>query len=154
MNYDIKMVKQPTNMKTQLFKHQLSSIFRMEKLEDEKMIEYKNFLKKTKIGFNSDISGYGKTNSMIGLIIRDKMEWNLDVPFNVEKNIYESNFLIENIIIERYKKLPTTLVLVPNSIIFQWENEIKKTDLIYSLILSKKDIDNICLLYTSPSPRD
>ena len=143
MNYDIQMVKQPTNMKTQLFKHQLASIFRMEKLEDEKMIEYKNFFKKTKIGFNSDISGYGKTNSMIGLIIRDKMEWNLDVPFNVERNIYESNCLIENIIIERYKKLPTTLILVPNSIIFQWENEIKKTDLIYSLILSKKDIDNI-----------
>ena len=32
MNYDIKILKKPTNMKTQLFKHQLTSIFIMEKL--------------------------------------------------------------------------------------------------------------------------
>jgi CRISPR/Cas system-associated endonuclease/helicase Cas3 len=60
-------------MKVTLYPHQLASIYKMEQLEIYNKIEKENCVKYTKIGINSDPTGYGKTLSMIGLILRDKM---------------------------------------------------------------------------------
>ena len=77
-------VNQPPNFSVKLFPHQLTSIYNMEKLENNSIINTRDEIKETKIGINADITGYGKTLSMIGLITRDKMSWDLEFPFVFE----------------------------------------------------------------------
>ena len=92
----IPTVIQPYNLKIKLFKHQLASIYKMETLEREQMIECGINIKETRLGVNADHTGYGKTLSMIGLICRDSMIWDLDVPFVQETITTESAGLIRN----------------------------------------------------------
>lgn len=140
---NIPLVTQPCNLKKTLFKHQLASIYQMETLEREKIVQFTWGVKETSLGFNADITGYGKTLSMIGLIARDKMEWNLDIPFVKEVVITESAGLITSRRIERYDKLPTTLILVPTSIVSQWQKEIEYTNLKVKIIESRKDVETV-----------
>ena len=143
-NYDnISLSAQPENLKVNLFKHQLASIYQMETMEREKVVHYDNRDKETKIGFNADTTGYGKTLSMIGLIARDKMEWDLDIPFVKEIINQESAGLILSRRVERYDKLPTTLILVPTSIVSQWEKELTHTNLKVKIIDSKREVENV-----------
>lgn len=139
---DIHCVKQPENIKINLFKHQLTSIYNMERLEYDKMVSSDDFIKEVSLGVNADISGYGKTYSLIGLIARDKMEWDMNTPFVFEKINIESNGLIKNRKQERYDKLNCNLVLVSPSIINQWQNELENTSLNYISITTKKEIEN------------
>ena len=144
-NFDIiQTVLQPKNIDVTLYKHQLASIYNMEKFETENIVSFNtNNFKKIKIGVNADLVGYGKTLSTIGLIVRDKMLWELDIPYVFEKIKVEAEGLILTYEIFRYKKLPTNLILVSQSIISQWENEIKKTKLKYTCIKSKKDLTEL-----------
>jgi len=144
MSFDnIKMVPQPKNLKINLFPHQLASIYKMENLELNNFIEKEYYNKETKIGVNADIAGFGKTLSMLGLILRDKMEWDLDTPFIFEKIIPTSQNRIKTYYIKRFEKLPTTLILVSQSLIGQWEKELQNTNLKYQKILTQKNIENL-----------
>lgn len=140
---NIKKVLQPHNMKVNLYPHQLASIYKMEQLEIYNKIEKENCVKYTKIGINADPTGYGKTLSMIGLILRDKMEWDLETPYIFERTIYEGKDRIKSLYNKKYDKLPTTLILVSQSIIGQWCKEIDKTDLTYKCIHCNKDLENL-----------
>lgn len=140
---NINMVQQPKKLSITLFPHQLACIYNMEKLETNEPIITDEYTKQTKIGINGDATGYGKTLSMIGLIIRDKMEWDLDLPYVEEIITTEANGLIRTRIFKRYDKLPCTLILVSQSIIGQWEKELDKTELKYTSIISKKYLDNL-----------
>lgn len=139
------MVTQPHGLKINLFPHQLASIYKMENLEETKMIETENYIKHTKMGVNSDLTGFGKTLAIIGLIIRDKMEWNLDFPHTFESVISDSRGLVKTYITKRFDKLNPNLILVSQSIIGQWENELKKSDLKFTSIISNKDIEKLSL---------
>jgi hypothetical protein len=144
MNYNnISLVNQPVKIKIKLFRHQLASIYNMENLECQKVIVTNNCIIQTTLGINSDIAGYGKTYSMLGLIARDKMFWDISSPFIKEKVNIESNGIIKKIYNERYTKLPTTLILVSSTILKQWENEILNTELKFTTVINKKDINNI-----------
>jgi SNF2 family DNA or RNA helicase len=140
---NIPLAKQPKNVTKILFKHQLSSIYQMETLEREKHVQCNDGFKQTRIGINADTTGYGKTLSMIGLIARDKMEWNLDIPFTKEIINTESAGLILNHKFERYDKIPTTLILVPTSIVSQWEKEFLHTNLRVKVIETRKDVETV-----------
>lgn len=143
-DYDsIPMVSQPEDLKINLFKHQLASIYQMETLEREKKIEYSKGFKETRLGVNADLTGYGKTLSMIGLITRDKMEWEIDLPYVQETITTESAGLIRNREITRYDKLPCTLILVSPSIVSQWEKELNYTNLRVLIMSNRRDIDKI-----------
>lgn len=137
------MVSQPPNMSINLFPHQLHSIFRMENLENNNFIQKQNCIKQTKIGINADISGFGKTLSMIGLICRDKMSWNVDLPFVFETIISESAGRVKIFKQTNFAKLPSTLILVSSTILNQWVMEIRKTTLTYKSITIRKDLDNL-----------
>ena len=146
------MVSQPQKLRIKLFDHQLASIYKMEKLEQEQMVERDippgenktaTIYTETKLGINSDPTGYGKTLSMIGLIVRDKMEWDLDLPFISEKITTESAGLVRTRVVNRYTKLTATLILVSSSILLQWKQELNFSDLIVVTISAKKDIDKI-----------
>jgi SNF2 family DNA or RNA helicase len=142
---NIHCVTQPEKIKTRLFKHQLTSIYNMERLEHDKMIYTDDYIKEINLGINADISGYGKTYSMIGLVSRDKMEWDMKIPFVNETVTVESNGLVKIRKIERFNKLPCTLILVSSSIINQWQNELENTTLSFTSIKTKKDIENVII---------
>jgi len=144
MNFTrIPMVSQPHEINVKLFPHQLSSIYKMEKLENDNNIIKEGYTKNTKIGINADISGFGKTLSMLGLIARDKMTWDIELPYVFETIISEAKSRIKNYFVSRFDKLPTTLVLVSNSILGQWEKELEKTTLKYTVIRNNKMLENI-----------
>ena len=99
---NIPLVQQPKKMKIQLYKHQLASIYKMENLEEEQIVYRSNgLIKHTKLGLNCDCTGYGKTLSMLGLIIRNKMSWDLNTPFVMENIQTVSTGIIINRKIER-----------------------------------------------------
>ena len=143
-NYsNVKLVPQPRGLGVMLFPHQLSSIYKMEKMESNNYIEKDDFLKESKLGINADITGFGKTLSMIGLICRNKMPWNLETPFVFETIHTEAKGRIKNYFISRYDKLPCTLVLVSQTIVGQWINELKKTNLSYISVTNTRDLENL-----------
>ena len=133
---------QPPDFEVKLFNHQLASIYNMEQLENNPVITSDcNEVKDTRIGINADITGYGKTLSMIGLIARDKMSWDLNFPFVFETVTPEAKFRIKNYKIQRFDKLKTNLVLVSNNIVNQWISELSKTKLSYRSITNRKDFE-------------
>ena len=148
----VRMVPQPKRLNIRLFDHQLASIYQMEKLEREQVVDRElvptenrctTMRTETRLGINSDPTGYGKTLSMIGLILRDKMLWDMDTPFTFEKITTESAGLIRSRVVSRYNKLPATMILVTPSILIQWQSELHRTNLIVSTVATKKDVDNI-----------
>ena len=148
----VKMVSQPKRLRIKLFEHQLASIYQMEKLEREQVVERElppgeqraaTIQTETRLGINADPTGYGKTLSMIGLLVRDKMRWNMDTPFTCEKITTESAGLVRSRVVNRYDKLPSTLILVSSSILIQWERELARTDLLVSMVVTKRDVDSV-----------
>lgn len=137
------IVTQPTSLKTQLYQHQLAIIYRMEMLENQKSVEHKGQIKQTRLGVNSDPTGTGKTFSMIALIIRDKMGWDMDIPYISENISYEAGGFVKNIIVKRYTKLLPTLILVSPSILLQWEEELTQSDLNVEIVTTKRDVDTV-----------
>jgi len=84
---------------------------------------------KTKLGLLSDIPGYGKTSSMIGLIVRDKMEWDVRQPYEkIEQSTVCAGEITEQRF-SRFGRLNCTLVLVSPNILVQWQAELAKTNL-------------------------
>jgi hypothetical protein len=80
MNDEYKQVPHPEGLRIKLFPHQLVSIYEMERLERRKKIFTSDFVMDTTIGVLGDIPGYGKSYSVVGLILRDKMAWEEKEP--------------------------------------------------------------------------
>jgi SNF2 family DNA or RNA helicase len=97
----------------------------------------------TRLGINADPTGYGKTLAMIGLLVRDKMPWNMDTPYTYETVITEAAGLVRSRIVNRYNKIQATLILVSSSILIQWQRELSRTDLRVGMVVTKKDVDDI-----------
>ena len=142
MNFDhILTCKQPKGLNVELFKHQLASIHKMEIMEEEKQIECNFQVKESRIGILAEETGRGKTLTVIGLIARDKMAWDLDIPFPIDSITLESGGLIRNHVLRRYDKYPTNLVLISSSIVHQWVEELNKSNLKYFLVTKKKSVE-------------
>jgi len=141
---NVKMVKQPVDLKINLYPHQLSSIYQMEKMETDQQIVKNEIVIESKISIFADITGYGKTLSIIGLIMRDKMKW---LQTGEEKDFVfcDIETLSGGLVIKRKynssRKINTNLVLVGHSIIKQWEKELSQSSLKYISIISKKLIE-------------
>jgi hypothetical protein len=94
----IPMIIQPPELKISLYPHQLASVYNMEKIEDERRIIKDNIIYETNIGINSDMLGYGKTLSMITLIQRDKMKWDMSSTYTSEKvNSYSMDRIVSKL---------------------------------------------------------
>ena len=137
----VNSVPQPSNINVRLFPHQLSSIYNMEQMEKTRKINISDtHTIYTQIGFNADPVGYGKTLSMIGLIARDKMEWDLNTLHNNKNYSTGLGGKIVECKITKYNRIPATLVLVSQSTIGQWEYELRKTTLTFSSVKTKRNI--------------
>lgn len=83
------------------------------------------------------------TLSMIGLLARDSMEWNLEMPFIKEHIQLESGGLITKHSIKRFHRLPTTLILVSSTIVSQWVNEFAHSNLKIATVTTRREIDSV-----------
>lgn len=150
-------IEQPDNIGVNLFIHQLASVYSMEKLEKDKFVLNRNNRKiHTDIGINADITGYGKTISMVALVLRDKMEWNIeqDYEFEVIESISCNHVKLVNTV--KFPKNNTTLILCSPSIVHQWIDEFSKTDLNITKVTTKNsvhsvDVNDYDVIITTPS---
>jgi hypothetical protein len=126
------LISQPLKIKISLFNHQLTSIYNMENLEKSERILMKPYSIRTKVGFLSDLLGYGKTLSILGLIARDNMPWDINYPYITREPTGTMYIKCEEL--EMYKKLNVNLVVLPSILVSQWEKELEKTMLNFATI--------------------
>lgn len=137
----IPVITQPKEIKVNLYRHQLASVYEMEKREAEKFVTDGDMHIETNIGVNADKTGYGKTLSMITLIFRDKMTWDINTMYNFTNTVSLVGGRIKKTTTVTYEKIDTTLVLASQSIIHQWYDEIIKTPLAVKMLTSRKSIE-------------
>ena len=101
----------------------LEYIQKMEKLEHEQFVEIEENIVHVKIGINA-VDREGNL-LMAELINRNKMEWNMEVPFVIEKNIYKADGLMVFKEITRLDKINTTIILLPKFLNEKWEKILK-----------------------------
>ena len=138
-------IQKNSSMNVNLFPHQLESVYQLEKLEKNKKREFGDLIIETTMGVFGDLPGFGKTLSIITLLDRDKMEWNLEEEFYCEEIVQfgPSSTYISKMKIQK-QKLNSSLVVCSNSIISQWEKELDRSDdLNYITITKKSDMDYI-----------
>jgi superfamily II DNA or RNA helicase len=140
-------VEQPENIKIKLFNHQLTSIYNMENLEKNRNIKISDeFYMKTDIGILGDIPGYGKSYSVLGLISRDKMPWNIEEAFYFE-NVLTYHRLFKTVKISKIHRIKPNLLLVSNSVFGQWEEYINYTDIKTYYVSTRKELDALIPTY-------
>jgi SNF2 family DNA or RNA helicase len=143
-NYPV--VQQPENYSRMLFDHQKTSIHEMEKLEKKQTRTFVtsggNYLLKTKIGIQSDPTGFGKTSSMVGLVVRNKMAWNYNTEWTNE-DTYISNPALSVSRISSHPRINTTLVIASQSLVSQWREEFALTLLTCDVVRTRKKAKNI-----------
>ena len=116
-------IEQPENLSIKLFPHQLVSIYNMEELERVRKItniDYQNCSYLTDFGILGDIPGYGKSFSVVSLILRDKMSW--DVSTSYEKiDINTVNQCLKVVNKQSKKRVKANLLLSSPTLIEQWK---------------------------------
>ena len=140
---DIQMIEQPEEIKVSLYPHQLASVYQMEKREQEQQIVDNNNIIDMNISIQGDKMGYGKTISLVTLIYRNKMNWDMSVPFCQSHVTSLSDGRLRKTNLKYFNKLDVTLILAGNSIINQWYDEFQKSPLCIKKITNKKEIENV-----------
>lgn len=139
--YEEKSITQPHDWEVSLYPHQLLSIHKMEQIENERCIEKsENISIYTKLGILADITGYGKTLSILGLISRNRTGWEDQIYREFD---YQGN---RDIYIEKvsYRKpIESNLLIVPSALIDHWKTECLKTNIHPLIIDSKKQCEEI-----------
>jgi SNF2 family DNA or RNA helicase len=148
-------VEQPETLSKKLFPHQLTAIEMMEEREAQKNIILDNYIIETKVGIYADITGYGKTLTLVALILRNKMKWNVDEPYIVSNivDLYGNGDIVKKSRLH-FKKIDTTLIVANTSILHQWSIELSGT-LSYTILNNRKHVASVepslfCVLLCTP----
>ena len=131
-------------MKKTLFPHQLLAIEKMEEREDSKLIVQTTYKIHLNTSIYADIAGYGKTAAMLGLIIRDKMKWDIanEHVQSFISGVYGSGCIVKHNLLSM-KRIDTNLIVAGPSLIPQWIRELDETTLKYSVVSSRKKLEQI-----------
>lgn len=133
-------IAQPSGVNISLFPHQLKSIEDMARLEQSGEVELTTgMFIDTRVGLLSDMPGYGKTLSMLGLIDRTKLE---DLPTTHAVEKVKPHDFVRLHRVEMLKTMRASLVLVNVSIISQWITELERTTLKYFYISKPSEIED------------
>lgn len=137
-------IPQPVTISKNLYPHQLHGIQMMETLEFKKNIITSSYHLQTKMGVFSDKVGYGKTLSMIGLIVRDKMEWDMKTEYIQEmvSGVFGNGVIMKKNLM-RYQRINATLVVMSPSIMGQWREEVLTTNLRFLIVNKKKVLEDM-----------
>ena len=134
---------QPENLQIRLYPHQKTSVVNMEKLEKYKRFTIENrFSCETEFGILGDIPGYGKSYSVIALLLRDKMEWNCNEEY-IKNDIRVFNDSVRFIQPSVKKRIKTNLIVCSVSVMKQWMEYLSKApSLSVYEISTRKHINN------------
>ena len=142
LDSDSSRVRQPDGVSTKLKPHQLSMINACMNLEKGQFLTLENNATnttiKTRIGVIGDLVGSGKTLSILGLISQEK--W-----LAKDREIFSTcgDGLINVKTTSKETPLDINIIIVPSTIMKQWENTIKtQTNIKYKTIYTKKDVVN------------
>jgi hypothetical protein len=138
------MIPQPPELKKQLFPHQLNAITELEKRESCHEINTTNHTIYSNIGIYADLIGFGKTLTIVGVVLRDKMRFFSEDPYihEVITQIYGNGNIVKKNRY-RYQRLNTTLILANQSILKQWWDEFSLTPLQVVLVNNRKKCEII-----------
>lgn len=143
---NVNVISQPKGLKIPLYPHQLANIYKMEEVENNNIVSTgDDSYSISNIGFISDPHGYGKTLSILGLISRDKMKWELNTPFTFQKVNVEAKYRLKHHTIYRYTKLPFTLIVTDQTNLLSWKKDLSQTDIKYIVLETKRDCDNLAI---------
>lgn len=138
-----KKIDQPKHLNINLFPHQLVSVYNMELLEQSRKIKAGNVIYLTDFGILGDIPGYGKSFSVVSLLLRDNMQW--DISKRHEKDdIKTVNHCLK--VIQKISKIRvrSNILLCSSTLIEQWKeyfNFVQNGTLKIKEISNRKDID-------------
>jgi hypothetical protein len=144
-------------MKKQLFPHQKIALEKMETREKTKQITAFHYEIDLLLGIYADMAGFGKTVTMIGLMLRDKMEWNTneDLLKSSIINVYGNGYILKR---SRtfYHRIKTNLVVATPIVLNQWRDELEETSLRYAMVTNKQicnqvDPTDLDVLLTVPT---
>lgn len=148
-------VEQPEELTVKLFPHQLVSVYNMENLERVRKIKvtahayysYNNSesstVYMTDFGVLGDIPGYGKSFSIVSLILRDKMPWDIAAYFE-KTNIHTVNSCLKIVNKTLKQRVRANLLLCSSTLIEQWKEYfsfVKPGALKIKEISSRKDLE-------------
>ena len=120
------MIEQPANLNIKLYPHQKVSIFNMEKLEKYKRLQVQKIYDcETDFGILGDIPGYGKSYSIVSLLLRDQMEWDVKEEY-LKNDIRVLNQSVKISLTTVKKRIKTNLLVCSISIMKQWVEYFKK----------------------------
>lgn len=149
-------VEQPETLSKKLYPHQLKAIEMMEERETQKNILLDNYIIETKVGIYADMTGYGKTLALVGLILRNKMTWNVNEPYIVSNilDLYGNGDIVKKSRLH-FKKIDTTLIVANTSILHQWSIELACTPMSFTVLHNRKHVANVepslfCVLLCTP----
>lgn len=125
-------IEQPEGMRVTLFDHQLESAYSLEHRERVQKVETGTLCIDASVGIFADKPGYGKTLSMLAVVVRDRMSWNLEEPHT--KALPDFSDRCNLIHVLRRCELEdirsnATLIVTSQNIQDHWEREVAKTQL-------------------------
>lgn len=138
----MKKMSQPSNFKVNLYPHQITAISHLENYELHQEHHKDKMVSKVRSGIYHDIHGYGKTFTMLGLIERDRIEWDMTIPY-IHKKFLQANSYCEKTIIARIEKINVTLVLTTGIGLYKWSSDLDKTSIRYWCVRSVFDMKKI-----------
>lgn len=138
-------------MTIDLYHHQKNSVLRMEWLETNRKRKYSrddlSHVIESNFGILNDKIGSGKTLMCVSFLSREAIRENYDTKSSEKRfvdllyaggnDIYRSKSEVKTTL--RY--YPVTVVVVPNSIIFQWRDELDKSNLLFKIVTTNAHID-------------
>jgi len=139
-------IEQPTDLRIKLFPHQLVTVYNMEKLERLRKIKKTDdtfFM--TDFGILGDIPGYGKSFSVVSLILRDKMMWDISKR-NEKTDIYTYNSCLKVVEKTMKTRVRANLLVVSPTLVEQWKEYfsfVKEGALSLKEVSSKKDLEDL-----------
>lgn len=142
----LEKVDQPEKLNIKLFPHQRVSVYDMEKLESTKKIEVNdsNYYV-TDFGILGDMPGYGKGLSVVSLILRDRMPWDVSVRHissSIESYGESLRFYSHH---STRKRVKTNFVLASPNLIEQWKDYfafVENGTLAIKEISTRKDMED------------
>lgn len=136
-------IDQPKYLNIKLFPHQLVSVYNMELLEQTRKIKVANSIYLTDFGILGDIPGYGKSFSVVSLILRDNMQW--DISKKHEKSdIKTINHCLKVVQKTSKMRVRSNLILCSPTLIEQWKEYlsfVQDGHLKIKEISNRKDVD-------------
>lgn len=133
------MISQPAELKRILYPHQLKAVAELEYREDNLEMVSRNSILYSNVGIYADITGYGKTITMVALILRNRQKFYSEEPYTrtTVTQIYGNGNIVKKQI-SHYQRLDTTLILANQSILKQWSEELSYSSLKFETINNKK----------------